>query len=397
MPINVVMPKWGLTMEEGLIGQWLKNEGDVVEAGEPLLEVETEKMANVVESPASGTLVQIIHSAGSTIPITDVIAVIAAPGEKVSDCLLTQRGSEAETEPATGAQAAEPQAAAAQEKSPSRINISPMAKKRALKLGVDLSQVKPSGVNGRIMMEDIETFVRSSQGQKTTESADSGNCVPLTKMRRAIGQALQHSVRESPHFNVTMPIAMNRALEFRKQFNDPLPKEKRISVNDLLVKACAVALKQSPAVNSRLEADHIRHLEEVNIGIAVALDFGLVVPVLRQADQYDWGGLAAESRRLVEQAQAGKIIGIGEGTFTVSNLGMFGVEHFTAIINPPEIAILAVGGIRNEAVEIDGAVAFRPMMKVTLASDHRVIDGALAARFLLAIKTYLEEKITAEC
>jgi pyruvate dehydrogenase E2 component (dihydrolipoamide acetyltransferase) len=383
-------------MEEGLIGQWLKNEGDVVEEGEPLLEVETEKMANVVESPASGTLAQIIHPAGSTIPITDVIAVIAAPGEKVSDCQSTQPVSEARTEPATGAQAVEPQAASPGAKTPSRINISPMAKKRALKLGVDLSRVKPSGANGRIMMEDIETFVRSSQGQKIPESADSGNCVPLTNMRRAIGQALQHSVRESPHFNVTMPITMSRALEFRKQFNDPLPKEKRISVNDLLIKACAVALKQSPAVNSRLETDHIRHLEEVNIGMAVALDSGLVVPVLRQADQYDWGGLAAESRRLVEQAQAGKIIGIGEGTFTVSNLGMFGVEHFTAIINPPESAILAVGGIRNEAVEIDGAVAFRPMMKVTLASDHRVIDGALAARFLLAIKTYLEEKISAE-
>jgi len=383
-------------MEEGLIGQWLKNEGDVVEAGEPLLEVETEKMANVVESPASGTLAQIIYPAGSTVPITDVIAVIAAPGEKVSDCQSTQPVSQAKTEAATGAQATEPQAAALQAKSPSRINISPMAKKRALKLGVDLSQVMPSGANGRIMMEDIETFVRSSQGQKATEAADTGNYVPLTKMRRAIGQALQHSVRDAPHFNVTMPIAMNRALEFRKQFNDPLPKEKRISVNDLLIKACAMALKQSSAVNSRLEADHIRHLEEVNIGIAVALDSGLVVPVLRQADQYDWGSLAAESRRLVEQAQAGKIIGIGEGTFTVSNLGMFGVEHFTAIINPPESAILAVGGIRNEAVEVDGAVAFHPTMKVTLASDHRVIDGALAAKFLLAIKVYLEEKIATE-
>jgi pyruvate dehydrogenase E2 component (dihydrolipoamide acetyltransferase) len=385
MPVEVVMPKWGLTMEEGLIGQWLKNEGDEVTKGEPLLEVETEKMANVVESPASGILTQIVHPAGSTIAITDVIAVIGAPGESVSRYQATPQAKA--TESATSEETTTPEKA-----SSARIRISPLVKKRVLKLGIDVSQVRGSGPNGRILLEDVENFARSGQKQDMEETA-TGDIVTITKMRRAIGKVLQHSFRDTPHFNVTMPIVMTRALEFRQQFNESRPKQEQISVNDLLVKACAMALKQHPAVNSRLEEDHILHLTEINIGIATAIDSGLVVPVLRQADQYDWQTLVAETRRLVQQARAGKVIGAGEGTFTISNLGMFGVEQFTAIINPPESAILAVGGIHNEAVEINGAAVFRPTMKVTLAADHRIIDGSQAAQFLLAIKTYLEEKI----
>jgi pyruvate dehydrogenase E2 component (dihydrolipoamide acetyltransferase) len=212
-------------------------------------------------------------------------------------------------------------------------------------------------------------------------------------MRRAIGISLQGSSRERPHFNITMSVDMTRAMEMRSNFNESRAEDARLSVNHLVIMACGKSLRQFPAVNSRFEGDQISYLPDVNIGIATAVEEGLVVPVLVNADELDWDELISQSKRLVEEARKGKIIGAGKGTFTISNLGMFGVDYFTAIINPPESAILAVGAVKNEAVDVGGAVGLRPIMKVTLCSDHRVVDGVVAAEFLASMRIYLEEQI----
>lgn len=221
-----------------------------------------------------------------------------------------------------------------------------------------------------------------------------GTDVELTKMRRAIGMYLQGSFRDTPHFNVTMSIDMTNAIKFRSQYNKGKEKPDKISVNDLVVKSCAIALRQFPAVNSKFMEDKIRYEADVNIGVATALPTGLVVPVVLNTDKLGWKELAAETKSIIEQARNGKLPGMGKGTFTVSNLGMFGIDEFTAIINPPEAAILAVGGLKQEVVSVDGTIGVKPIMKVTLCSDHRVIDGALSAQFLGSLKQYLEEDIT---
>jgi len=275
-----------------------------------------------------------------------------------------------------------------------RILASPRARRLAQDAGVNLAAIAGTGLNGRIIGADVATFV----AQKPAAAPAPGQPVPgtevaVTKMRRAIGLNLQSSARDVPHFNVTMSIDMSRAMRKRGELNEGREKPQRVSVNDLVVKACAVALKQYPAVNSRFTEEKITYLPDVNVGVATAVPDGLVVPVLTNANERDWYDLAGETKRLATSARQGKIIGAGKGTFTVSNLGMYGVDNFTAIINPPESAILAVGAVQDQVVVIDGNIGIRPMMKATLCSDHRVVDGALAAEFLRAVRLYLEEQI----
>jgi len=287
-----------------------------------------------------------------------------------------------------------------------RIVASPNAKRLAKELGVDLSRVRGSGQNGRIVGEDVELEGRRQKAKGKKEEKlevtvaegqpEPGTSVAITKMRRAIGKNLQMSFRDTPHFFVTMSADMSLAMSVRNELNAGRPKEKRISVNDLVVRAAALGLKQYPGVNSRMDENEIHYLPDINVGVATAVEAGLVVPVLTNADQRGWDELALETKRLALEARGGKILHAGKGTFTVSNLGMFGVEEFTAIINPPESAILAVGAVKNEVVDIGGGIGVRPMMKMTLCSDHRVVDGALAAQFLGAIKVYLEEEISLE-
>ena len=228
------------------------------------------------------------------------------------------------------------------------------------------------------MTQDVERF--ASQPQDSGD--ESGRAVPLSKMRLAIGKTLQKSARDTPHFNVTIAIDMTRALELGEELNTGKGKEDQVSINDLVIKATATSIKQYPSINSRLTEEKIIQLPEINIGIATAVEGGLVVPVLTHADRYSWDELAKESKRLVQAAREGKILNAGKGSFTLSNLGMFGIETFTAIINPPESAILAVGSIKNEPVAINNQITLRPIMRVTLCSDHRVIDGATAAGFV---------------
>ena len=276
------------------------------------------------------------------------------------------------------------------------IRISPRARNMALKNDIVLDGLTGTGPNGRIIGKDVIAYAENkpAMGYLPAEGQPQpGTEVPLTKMRRAIGINLQRSFRDTPHFNVTMSIDMTRAMKFRGEINNGKEKSENVSVNDLVVKGCAMALRQYPAVNSKFLEDRIKYEADVNIGIATALPTGLVVPVVMNTDKLDWKALAAEAKSVIKQARGGKLVGLGKGTFTVSNLGMFGVDEFTAIINPPEAVILAVGGLKQEVVAIDGMIGIKPMMKVTLCSDHRVVDGALAAQFLLSLKRYLEEDI----
>ncbi len=463
MAIEVKIPIPDQTTEEVRIVQWKKNDGDTVKKDEIVLEVETDKSIIEVEAVSDGVLLKQLFAVDDMVPVGKVVALIGEAGEAVESATNAAPTEAAKATPATATSAQTPISAASDDK---RIKASPVAKKLAEKLGIDLTQVNGTGPNDRISRQDVEQFAQkgtavTSAGatvgatvaggrivaspnakriakekgidinlipgsgpdgrilgkdvQQYAASAPAasaasatpgqtlvpaegqpqpGSAVQMSKMRRAIGLNLQMSSRETPHFNVTMSIDMSHAMGVRKQLNESRPKEKRISVNDLVVRACALALKQYSAVNSRMEEDKIHYMADINVGVATAVADGLVVPVLTHADSRDWDDMAAETKRLANEARNGKIIGAGKGTFTVSNLGMFGVDNFTAIINPPESAILAVGAIKDEVVAIEGGIGIRPMMKVILCSDHRIIDGALAARFLQVIKTYLEEQIS---
>ncbi|MCK5564547.1 MAG: 2-oxo acid dehydrogenase subunit E2, partial [Planctomycetes bacterium] len=278
-----------------------------------------------------------------------------------------------------------------------RLFAAPNAKRRANELGIDINMVPGTGPNGRVIGADVTEFAKNRPSAASYSPAEGqpapGSDVELTKMRRAIGMNLQRSFRDTPHFNVTMSIDMTNAMKFRNEYNKAKEKPDKISVNDLVVKGCAMALRQYPAVNSKFMDDFIRYESDVNIGVATALPTGLVVPVVMNTDKLSWKELGAETKSVITQAKNGKLVGLGKGTFTVSNLGMFGIDEFTAIVNPPEAAILAVGGLKQQVVSIDGMIGVRPIMKVTLCSDHRVIDGALSAQFLGSLKRYLEQDI----
>ncbi len=279
-----------------------------------------------------------------------------------------------------------------------RLFASPNAKRIAKELDVDLYEITGTGPNSRIIGSDVTAYAEANPAGAVAAAAGQpvpGTDVELTKMRRAIGINLQNSFRDTPHFNVTMSFDMTRAMKVRGELNKGKEKPEKVSVNDLIVKACTIALQKYPAVNSKFLQDKIRYEADINVGVATAVEAGLIVPVVLNTDKLSWKELAAATKNVVGQARGGKLVGLGKGTFTVSNLGMFGVDNFTAIINPPEAAILAVGGLKETVVAINGMIGVKPMMTVTLCSDHRVVDGALAAQFLGAIKLYLEEEIVA--
>lgn len=411
MAVEIKIPIPDQTTEEVRIVAWLKSVGDEVEKGDALLEIETDKAVIEVESIGDGVLLKQLVEVDDMVPVGRVVGFIGQAGEEVTAN---------ETEPAE----ADKGDSQPDEKTPAeipfkrkdvesyssdltssgtslhhdRLLASPNAKRLAKELGVDINIVPGTGPKGRIICKDVTEFAKSkptaaaytpAEGQPTP-----GTEVELTKMRRAIGINLQKSARDTPHFNVTMSIDMTKAMKFRDEYNKGKEKTEKISVNDLIVKGCAMALRQYPALNSKFMEDKIRYEADINIGVATALDTGLVVPVVLNADKMGWKELATETKAITRQARDGKLVGLGKGTFTVSNLGMFGIDEFTAIVNPPEVAILAVGGLKQEVVSVDGMIDVKPIMKVILCSDHRVVDGALAAKFLQSVKKYLEEDIS---
>lgn len=419
---KVEMPKMGDSMEEGKILRWLKKEGDPVKKGEPLAEVETDKVNIEIEAFASGILRKIVVPEGSSALIGAEIALIGAADEPLpgsdgsANGAGTQKTPTAQAQPfsnqQSGKESVPPGKATAVAPAPaiptgqgSRVFISPLARRLAEEHQVNYATLQGTGPNGRIIRMDIEAaLVRLQATAIPTPEPISAffaaeevvEEVPLTAMRRTIARRLSQSMQTAPHFYVTSVIDAEKLAALRQQINaytatDPTPI--KVSFNDLIVKAVARALVHMPQVNVSFAEDRLLLKKQVHIGVAVALDQGLIVPVLRNADQRSILDIARETRRLAEAAREGKLRpeDFNGGTFTVSNLGMYDVESFTAVINPPESAILAIGSITPTPVVVEGQVVVRNRMKVTLSSDHRAIDGAIAARFLQEVKRLLEE------
>ncbi len=423
---TVEMPKMGDTMEEGKILRWLKHEGDSIERGESIAEVETDKVNIEIQAFASGVLRKILVNEGESAPINASIAYIGAVDEPLPSEAAAKNGKKGAAPKVTEKLAASAPAPKGMEKlapeapvasvpasavvaePAGRIFISPLARRFAEEYKLDYRQVRGTGPNGRIIKMDVEAALQQAAPAVTSVPAaafepmpvgsDTGEVVeiPLTTMRRTIAKRLSQSMQSAPHFYVTSVIDMGKLAELRAQINayatsDPTPV--KVSFNDLIVKAVAQALLRMPQVNVSFAEDKLIQKKSVHIGVAVALEQGLIVPVLHNADKRGILDIARETRRLAEAARTNKLKpdDLSGGTFTISNLGMFDVESFTAIINQPEAAILAVGSITPTPAVVDGQVVVRDRMKVTLSSDHRALDGAVAARFLQEVKRLLEE------
>lgn len=390
MPTNVIMPSLGFDMTEGLLARWLKNEGDTVEKGQAIAEIETEKATVEIEAAAAGILARIIVHAGETVPVGTLIGVIAEPGEEVTA---------APSPPAPPPPAPVPEAGEGAAPAGARIKASPVARKMAEEAGLDLSRVKGTGPGGRVVERDVQEAIAAGTAPAppgVPAGPVPGTTVPLSRMRKTIARRMTESKATAPHFYVTIEINMEDAMKMREQLNGLAPEAERISVNDLIVAAAARTLARFPALNASYREDNLEMHSRVNIGIAVALEDGLIPPVLRDADKKSLGRIAAESRALTERARANKLRSddLGGGTFTVSNLGMFDVDEFIAIINPPEAAILAVGAVTRRPAAAAGEVRIASLMKATLSVDHRVADGAQAGRFMQEFKKLLENPVT---
>ncbi|MFZ9981547.1 MAG: pyruvate dehydrogenase complex dihydrolipoamide acetyltransferase [Cyclobacteriaceae bacterium] len=417
----VAMPKMSDTMIEGVIAAWHKKVGDQVKRGELLAEIETDKATMEYESYQAGTLLYIGATAGQAVAINGVLAIIGEPGADWETLLKAQQSAatapaaaqEVSTNAAAGTTA--PAVVSAASSAPAqephtangRVKASPLAKKLAKEKGYDLNMIAGSGDHGRITRRDIENFkpsaASSSAPAKEGKAAaitlpsvvgqESFEEITVSQMRKTIARRLSESMYTAPHFYLTMEINMDKAVEARKSINDLSPV--KISFNDIVIKAVAAALRQHPDVNVSWLGEKIRRNHHIHIGVAVAVKDGLVVPVLRFADNKSLSHIAAEVKDLAQKAADKKLQPADwEGsTFTISNLGMFGIEEFTAIINPPDACILAVGGIKETPVVKNGQVVPGNVMKVTLSCDHRAVDGAVGSAFLKTLKGLLEEPV----
>jgi pyruvate dehydrogenase E2 component (dihydrolipoamide acetyltransferase) len=411
----VFMPKMSDTMNEGVIAAWHKKVGDSVKTGELLAEVETDKATMEYESYNTGTLLYIGAKEKEAVAVNGVLAII---GEKDADWQTLLKAHQAKA--AGGAKpavAAESKTAATQapvqtasngssSEANGRVKASPLAKKMAKDLGFDISKIKGSGEGGRITKQDVETYKPSAPSAGGTAAKTSSPVVlpqvvgqesfeevAVSQMRKTIARRLAESKFSAPHFYLTMEINMDKAIEARKSINEISPV--KISFNDIVLKATAAALRQNPDVNVSWLGDKMRKNHHIHIGVAVAVKDGLVVPVVRFADNKSLSHIAAEVKDLAQKAQDKKLQPSDwEGsTFTISNLGMFGIEEFTAIINPPDACILAVGGIKETAIVKNGQLAVGNVMKVTLSCDHRAVDGAVGSAFLKTLKGLLEDPV----
>ncbi len=410
----VRMPKLSDTMTEGVVAEWHKSVGDEVESGELLAEIETDKATMEFESFQDGTLLYIGVEKGSTAPVDSVLCILGEKGEDYKALLESSKPEEeeinkeeqkedsataeesAKTEPAQASETAK-QASnqASSSNSNGRIIASPLAKKIASEKGIDLSQVIGSGEGGRIVKQDVENFTpgASSSPSSGLIAAEAYQDEPVTQMRKTIARRLSESKFTAPHFYLTIEIDMDQVVSARKAVN--ASGDVKVSFNDFVLKAAATALKKHPKVNAAWMDDYIRYNEHVHIGVAVAVDEGLLVPVIRHANAKSLSQLSGEVKEYAQKAKDKKLQPSDwEGnTFTISNLGMFGIEEFTAIINPPDACIMAVGGIIQKPVVKEGQIVVGNRMKVTLSCDHRVVDGALGAAFLNTFKSMLENPV----
>ena len=397
---KVVMPKLSEAMESGKIIKWLKREGDRIQGGDVLAEVETDKADVEMEAFGAGVLRKILVHAGEKVPVGTLIGVIAEPAEDIAAWLAGAAAPAAAPQPVTPPPPSAPEPVAPAKVAPAeaaRVKASPLARKIAAQAGVDLRVLQGSGPGGRIVRRDVEGARTGVAAAPTAAPAAPGvefEDVPLSQMRGAIAKRMPLAKAPVPHFYVTSEIAMDRAWELREELN-LLEGQPKISVNDLVVRACALALLRHPGVNAAFQGESIRVFHRVHVGIAVALDEGLITPVLRDCHAKSLAQIAVESRDLAERARARKLRAqeLSGATFSISNLGMYDVAEFSAIINPPEGAILAVASVRRVPVVTDAGLGVGRRMAATLSCDHRVMDGAMGARFLQDVKRLLEEPL----
>ena len=420
----VTMPKLGFDMAEGTLARWVIQEGESVAKGSILAEIETDKATVEVESAYEGIVAKHLVSIGEIVPINTPIAIIAAPGENVEKDIpkeYTLKEEMKSTVESTSSSAvrdvritSSPEAGPGifpQGTLPRGVRATPLARRMAGDMKINLHEVKGSGPDGRILKRDIKSFVEApalrapkppssipsiqSVFQSPVTSALQNESLPIPKLRAVIGRRMVEAKQQVPHFYVTHEYSVQDLLNLRKKFNDLLTDDKKTSVNDFIIKAVALTLRQFPNLNASLQGDQIVHHGSINIGVAVAVEGGLLTVVCRDTDQKPIAQIASEVRLMVSRARDGKVRpdDIEGSTFSVSNLGMFDVEHFIAIINPPEAAILAVGSAQEVPIVKDGQIQPGWRMKATISVDHRISDGAEAARFLQTLATFLEEPL----
>ena len=431
MAANITMPKWGMSMKEGKVTQWLKNEGDTIEKGEPLFEVETEKITNQVEATDSGILFQIVVQAGTTVPVGAIVAVIASPGEQPERIEGAQTGEIVETEPtaptapapekreekekkkfvlATPAarrmtkeldldlakvpgsgpdgRVTEADVAKYHEEGPPSPKITPFAEEMAKQAGIDISTITGTGDGGKIIAEDVERVL----SQRV--SAEPVRSIPFTGIRKSIAENMHASLHNTAQLTMFTEVDVTEMVRFRNRVREEYKKDEsmRISYNDIIILATVRALTRHPILNSTLVGDEILLHDSVHMGIAVALSEGLIVPVLRDADKKGLLEIANGARELARKAREGTLAidEVTEGTFTISNLSMFQVDGVTPILKPPETGILGVGRVKEKPAVYNGEIAIRSMMFLNLTFDHQVADGAPAGEFLSTVARYLE-------
>ncbi len=430
MAETVTMPKLGFDMAEGTLVRWVIREGEPVAKGAVLAEIETDKATVEVESTYEGIIARHLVKEGDIVPVNTPIAIVAAPGEQVDLESIAAPVTEPAAKSAGDVVGAKEETEGAAIPTtpvgdtgeyPAGVKASPLARRMARDFKIDLRAVRGSGPGGRITKQDIQAYLAAPKAavpevspvsapavapvakavslppltQMAYEPAPADEVIPLNRLRAAIGRRMQEAKQQVPHFYVTHEYDMAAVMALRKQINAMLPDNEKISVNDFIVKAVALALRQYPNLNASLQGDQVVRHGQVNVGVAVAVEGGLLTVVNRDTDRKPLRQIASEVRTTVARAREGKVRpeDIEGSTFSVSNLGMFDVEHFIAIINPPEAAILAVGSVREIAVVKDGAVQPGLRMKATISVDHRVSDGAEAAQFLQALAQYLEEPL----
>jgi pyruvate dehydrogenase E2 component (dihydrolipoamide acetyltransferase) len=416
MATEIKLPRLGQGMESGTLVRWLKQEGEQVEKGEPLYELDTDKVTQEVEADASGVLLKIAVQEGE-VPVGQTIAVIGDQGEEVPEAEEEPPETEAEVDeepqeegsrgPARDKERERGKEASAEEtmtgqiaeaREPTKVNgrikASPLARRIAREKGIDLAELRGTGPEGRIVAEDVERALAAPTPAAAPAAAPTEVEVEqLTSIRKTIARRLTQAW-EAPVFQISMSADMGRAQEIREQLVEQTPEgESKPTVSDVLTKVAAVALMRHPQVNAHFEDEAIKRFPAAHVGMAVATDRGLVVPVIRNADRLRLPEIAATRADLVSRAREAKLRqeDLDGGTFTISNLGMYGVEHFVAVLNPPQVAILAVGSIEEKPVVTEGDLEIRPLMSLTLTCDHRALDGSVAAEFLRTVRSLLEE------
>ena len=409
MAFEIKMPQLGLTMEEGTVAQWLKQEGDTVAKGDVLLEITTDKLTSEIESEADGVLLKIVAKEGEDVPVKGLLGYIGEAGETVGDAAPAATPAAASPAPAE-VPAAAPAPAPAAKADGSRIRISPLARKTAAKLGVDYQNLTGSGPSGRIVQKDILAAAEAAKQQPAPvadapaaapapaaksgelELMDGDEVVKLAGMRKVVAERMAKSAREIPTVTQNVKIDVTKLVAFRKQINET--SGQKFSMNDFILKAVANALRANPHILVSIDGNQIIKRAHVNLGMAVALDDGLIVPVIRDADKLSLSQISATAKDLAVRARENKLA-MDEykgSTFTISNLGMFGVETFDPIINQPDAGILGVCAVQDELdMDDEGKIFKKQVMRISFTFDHRLIDGAVAAKFELAIKELLED------